>query len=271
MDQTILFSLRMTADVGHSNSRMRNCELCECVWYSYYYLLVLQYNRPLVINFFYFYLFQRGYQFLVTLRMSPPTNDTSTFVGTDLNIIRRGLVSNVRKGTHTGNTANENDGVGTDITQPDWLVIDGINSLLRVHPTGSDTAGAGNEKEQRKKNDMRERERETGWLDDTATVYIPLRVLLFFRSREKKDPPQRIFTTTTSLWTKPPRMATATTPRKQVISSIRQLTPSSWTTTTTYRGMVEEVARAKAFMMSVFDGKEQRYLKDARNRLGQKQ
>jgi hypothetical protein len=32
--------------------------------------------------------------------------------------------------------------------------------------------------------------------------------------------------------------------------------------------MVEEVARAKAFMMSVFDGKEQRYLKDATNRLG---
>jgi hypothetical protein len=38
----------------------------------------------------------------------------------------------VSKGTHTGNGANENDGVSRNIIQPDGLVVNLVNNLLRV-------------------------------------------------------------------------------------------------------------------------------------------
>ena len=70
---------------------------------------------------------------------TPPTDDGTTLVGRELDIIGGSLVSDVSSGKTAGGDANTDDWVRGDITQPDRLVVNLINNGLRIHTTTSDT------------------------------------------------------------------------------------------------------------------------------------
>lgn len=78
-----------------------------------------------------------------------PVTDDGTALGlVDGNIGAGGeLVSDEGSGENTGTDTDSNDGVGRDIVEPDWLVLDVINNLTGRHASGSTAQG---EEEKRK-------------------------------------------------------------------------------------------------------------------------
>lgn len=109
----------------------------------YHYLVIFSFpnqtNKYIAYSFLP-YLFGEGVDnFLWWLAGTPPTDDGTTLVGRELDIIGGGLVSDVSTGQSTGGDTHTDDRVRGDITQPNRLVVNLINNILRIHATTSDT------------------------------------------------------------------------------------------------------------------------------------
>lgn len=77
---------------------------------------------------------------LLSLVVSPPTNDRSSLILVPLNVFLASLdVSNVGSASDAGNGSDANDRVSGDITQPDRLVVDLVDNFTREVAATCDT------------------------------------------------------------------------------------------------------------------------------------